>query len=370
MSTTEDIKFMKMALKMSLKGLGYTNPNPLVGAVIVKDGKVIGKGYHAFFGGPHAEIDAIQNATGNIEGATIYVTLEPCNHQGKTPPCTKRLIEEKFDRVVIGMKDPNVLVNGKGIEQLRKAGITVDTGVLENEIEAINEVYAKFITNKKPFCCLKTAMTLDGKISTFSGESKWISNEKSRNHVHKLRHRYAAILVGVNTIIKDNPMLTDRSENENENKSNPIRIIADSNGRTPLDSAVLNTQEAQTIIAVTKKPDSKFLEAIKEKNVEVIVCPENNKKVDIEYLIMELGKRGIDSILLEGGSTLNFSAIQAGIVDKVISFISPKMFGGETANTPIGGAGFENITDAITLNIDSVQRFEDDLMITSYIIKN
>ena len=368
MSTTEDIKFMKMALKMSLQGLGFVNPNPLVGAVIVRDGKVIGKGYHAFFGGPHAEINAIQNATGNIEGATIYVTLEPCNHQGKTPPCTKRLIEEKFYRVVIGMKDPNVLVNGKGIDQLQKAGIKVDTGVLENEIEAINEVYTKFITTKKPFCCLKTAMTLDGKISTFSGESKWISNKKSRKYVHSIRHQYAAILVGVNTIIKDNPLLTARSENEN--KSNPIRIIADSNGRTPLDSAVLNTREAKTIIAVTKNANGKFIETIKEKGVEIIICPENNKKADIEFLIKELGKRGIDSVLLEGGSTLNFSAIQAGIVDKVISFISPKMFGGETANTPIGGAGFENITDAITLNIDNIHRFDDDLMITSYIIKN
>lgn len=359
---------MKMALKVSLKGLGFVNPNPLVGAVIVKDGKVLGKGYHAYFGGPHAEINAIQNTKEKLKGATIYVTLEPCNHQGKTPPCTNRLIEEKFDRVVIGMKDPNTLVNGKGIEQLREAGIEVETGILENEIKAINEVYTKFITTQKPFCCLKTAMTLDGKISTFTGESKWISNEKSRNHVHKLRHRYSAILVGVNTVIKDNPMLTDRSENKI--KSNPIRIIADSNGRTPLDSAVLNTGEAKTIIALTNNANRNFIEAIIEKGAEVIICPENNKKVDIEFLIKELGKRGIDSILLEGGSTLNFSAIQAGVVDKVFSFISPKMFGGETANTPIGGAGFENITDAITLNIDNVHRFDDDLMITSYIIKN
>ncbi len=357
-----------MALKMSLKGLGSVNPNPLVGAVIVKDRKVIGKGYHEYFGGPHAEVNAIKNTKGKIKGATIYVTLEPCNHQGKTPPCTDRLIKEKFGRVVIGMKDPNKLVNGKGIEQLIKAGMKVESGILENEIMATNEAYIKFVSSHKPFCTLKTAMTLDGKISTFTGNSKWISNEKSRNCVHKLRHQYAAILVGVNTIIKDNPFLTDRSEAEKQ--SNPVRVIADSNGRTPLNANVLDTDEANTIIAVTKKANSDFIRAVKKKGADVIICPENNKKVDIEFLIIELGKRGIDSILLEGGSTLNFSAIQAGIVDKVISFISPKMFGGETANTPIGGVGFENVQDAINLNIDDIQRFDDDLMITSYIIKN
>ncbi|MCD4729010.1 MAG: bifunctional diaminohydroxyphosphoribosylaminopyrimidine deaminase/5-amino-6-(5-phosphoribosylamino)uracil reductase RibD [Bacteroidales bacterium] len=368
MSITEDIKYMEMALQMSLEGSGFVNPNPLVGAVIVKDGKVIGKGCHEQFGGPHAEIGAIQNTNGIIEGATIYVTLEPCNHQGKTPPCTDALIREKFDRVVVGMKDPNVLVNGKGIKQLRKAGIKVDTGVLENEIVATNEAYIKFITSQNPFCSLKTAMTLDGKISTYSGESKWISNEKSRNCVHKLRHRYAAIMVGVNTIIKDNPILTDRSEFKK--KSNPLRIIADSKGRTPLNSFILNTSEAKTIIAVTKNANGNFINSVEKRGAEVIICPENNKKIDLKFLIEELGKRGIDSILLEGGSTLNFSAIQAGIVDKVYSFISPKMLGGETAKTPIGGVGFKNVHDAITLNIDNIQRFDDDLMITSYIIKN
>jgi len=368
MSTAEDLKFMKMALKVSLEGSGFVNPNPLVGAVIVRDGKILGTGYHAYFGGPHAEINTIQNSKKNIKGATIYVTLEPCNHHGKTPPCTERLIREKFDRVVIGMIDPNVLVSGKGIKHLQEAGIKVETGVLENEIKAANEIYTKFITSHNPFCTLKTAMTLDGKISTYTGESKWISNEKSRNYVHQLRHRHAAIMVGVNTIIKDNPMLTDRSEFKK--KSNPVRVIADSNGRTPLDSQILNTADAKTIIAITKNANSNFITAVQKKGAEVIICPEKNKKIDLEYLIKKLGSRGIDSILREGGSTLNFSAIQAGIVDKVISFISPKMFGGQTANTPIGGAGFENTKDAINLNIDNIQRFDDDLMITSYIIKN
>lgn len=368
MATTEDIQFMRMALKMSLKGLGFVNPNPLVGAVIVKEGKIISKGYHAYFGGPHAEINAIQNSKVDIEGATIYVTLEPCNHYGKTPPCTDFLIKEKINRVVVGMTDPNKLVNGKGVDQLRKAGIVVDTGILENEIKLVNEAYIKLTTTQKPFCALKTAMTLDGKIATYSGESKWVSNEKSRNYVHLLRHQYAAIMVGVNTIIKDNPMLTDRSEYKK--KSNPIRIIADSNGRIPLDAKVLNTKDAKTIVAVTNNANVDFLNSIEKSGAEVIVCPEDNKKVDLNFLTDELGKRGIDSILLEGGSTLNFSAIQAGIVDKVYSFISPKMFGGETAYTPIGGAGFKSVQDAITLNIDDIKRFDDDLMITAYIIKN
>ncbi len=202
MATSDDIRFMKQAIKLSKKGYGFVNPNPLVGAVIVKNGKVIGKGYHGYFGGPHAEVNAINNATENIKGATIYVTMEPCNHHGKTPPCTDILIKEQIIRVVIGMKDPNKLVNGKGIKKLEDSGIKVDFGILEDEIETLNEAYIKYITSKLPFCTLKTAMTLDGKISTYTGDSKWISNENSRKCVHELRHRYAAIMVGVNTVIK------------------------------------------------------------------------------------------------------------------------------------------------------------------------
>ncbi|MEZ5083710.1 MAG: bifunctional diaminohydroxyphosphoribosylaminopyrimidine deaminase/5-amino-6-(5-phosphoribosylamino)uracil reductase RibD [Bacteroidales bacterium] len=365
MVISEDIKFMNRAVKLSKKGFGFVNPNPLVGAVIVKNGKIIGEGYHEKFGGPHAEIVAISSASESVKGATMYVTVEPCNHQGKTPPCTDRIIMEKFDRVVIGMKDPNKNVRGNGVQRLKQTGINVEYGVLEDEVQKVNEVFIKYITSGIPFCALKTAMTLDGKISTYTGDSKWISNEKSRQWVHELRHMYSAIMVGVNTVITDNPQLTDRSSHSF--KSNPIRIIVDSNGRTPLNSKVLNTNSAKTIVAVTKNATKEFIAKVNDKGAEVIVCPLNQNKVNISFLIKELGNRGIDSILLEGGSTLNFSALKEKIVDKVYSFISPKLLGGEKANTPVGGIGFKKVNNAITLNISSIIRFDEDLMIEAYI---
>ena len=365
MAVSEDIKFMKRALTLSKRGAGHVNPNPLVGAVLVKNNKIIGEGFHEKFGGPHAEIVAINSARTDITGATMYVTVEPCNHQGKTPPCTDRIIMEKIGRVVIGMKDPNKNVRGKGFQRLKQSGIRIEYGVLEKEVLRVNEVFVKYITTGIPFCALKTAMTLDGKISTYTGDSKWISNEKSRQWVHELRHMYSAIMVGVNTIIADDPQLTDRSDHLL--KSNPVRVIVDSNGRTPLHSNVLNTDSAKTIIAVTKNSSKEFIDMVMKKGAEVIVCPEKNKKVDLSFLIQQLGKRGIDSILLEGGSTLNFSALQEKIVDKVYSFISPKLIGGNKAYTPVGGAGFKKINDAITLSIETIHRFDEDLMIEAYI---
>ncbi len=358
---------MDRAVKLSLKGFGNVNPNPLVGAVIVKDGIVVGEGYHEFFGGPHAEINAINNSKTSLKGATLYVTLEPCNHFGKTPPCTDRIIDSGFSKVVIGMNDPNPKVDGGGTKKLQNAGIEVASGVLRSEIERINEVYLKYVTTGLPFISLKSAMTLDGKISTYNGQSKWISNELSRKQVHELRHRYAAIMVGVNTVIKDDPELTDRSDYTN--KSNPLRIVVDSNGRTPVNSKVMDTEIAKTLIAVTKNADKAFIDKVLEKGAEVIICPEKNKKVDLNFLVKALGDREIDSILLEGGSTLNFSAIEEGLVDKVYSFISPRMLGGEGSKTPVGGAGFETIENSITLKIENIHRFGEDVMIESYIMK-
>lgn len=302
-----------------------------------------------------------------MQDSTLYVILEPCAHYGKTPPCAERLILEKFSRVVIGMKDPNPLVNGKGIKKLREAGIKVETGILKDEIQRLNEVYFKYITTGLPFCIMKTAMTLDGKISTYNGDSKWISNEKSRSFVHELRRRYSSIMVGVNTIIKDNPELTERSGHKK--KKQPLRIVVDSNGRIPLNSNVLDVTVAPVLIASTTNASKEFFEKITDKGCEIVVCPEKDNKVDLTFLIEYLGKKGIDSILLEGGSTLNFSAIREGIVDKVYSFISPKMLGGEKANTPLGGAGFSHVKEAITLNINEITRMDEDLLIESYIIK-
>ena len=364
MGKPDDIKFMKRAIDLAKKGYGLVNPNPLVGAVIVKNAKIIGEGYHEYFGGPHAEINALKNIK-SAKGTTLYVTLEPCNHFGKTPPCTDRIINEGFSRVVIGIRDPNPVVKGKGIETLRKEGILAEPGLLKKEITKLNEVYIKYITTGLPFCVMKTAMTLDGKISTVSGDSKWISNEKSRQFVHELRHRYSAIMVGVNTIIKDNPELTDRSEHPT--RKNPIRIVVDSKGRTPANAKVFNVDKAKTIFAVTPGASHKFINLVHQKGAETIVCPEKNNKVDLTFLIKKLGEKGIDSILIEGGSALNFSAIEEGIVDKVYSFISPKIVGGASAKSPVGGNGFDTLNQAVNLSIESITRYDEDIMVEAYI---
>lgn len=364
MSESDDIHFMKVAMKLAEQGCGFVNPNPMVGAVIVKNRKIIGKGFHEHFGGPHAEINALKGISG-VAGATLYVTLEPCNHYGKTPPCTERIISEKFKRVVVGIKDPNPLMNGKGIRKLRNAGIKVETGVMKLLIQRQNEIYLKYITKNLPFCALKTAMTLDGKIATYNGDSRWISNEQSREFVHDLRHRYAAIMVGINTVITDNPELRDRSAHSE--KKNPLRIIVDSTGRTPADSKIMDTRFAPTLFAVTERTPNDFVNRVRQKGCDVIVCPEKGKQVNLEVLMKKIAERGIDSVLIEGGGTLNFSAIQAGIVDKVYSFISPRFLGGSGAPTPLGGSGIGAVDQAVNLEIDNIRRFGGDLLIESYI---
>ncbi len=365
MAKKDDIKYMRRAIELSLSGNGFVHPNPLVGAVIVKNGKVIGEGYHQKFGEAHAEVNAINNATESIEGATMYVTLEPCNHYGKTPPCTEQIIREKISRVVIGISDPNAKVSGGGIEKLLSAGIETGTGILQKEVQRVNEVFIKYVQTGMPFCAMKTAMTMDGKISTYSGDSKWISNELSRKYVHVLRHNYSGIMVGVNTVITDNPSLDDRSDYKT--KSHPAKIVVDSNGRIPLNSKLFKSKAAKTIIAVTERASTEFINAVSNKGAEIVFCPIKEDKVDIRFLMKHLGKSGIDSILLEGGSTLNFSAINEGLVDKVYSFISPKLIGGDKAQTPVGGAGFKKINDAIVLKISDVKRFDEDILVEAYI---
>lgn len=358
---------MQHAIDLSLKGAGRVNPNPMVGAVLVKDGQIIGEGYHAFFGGPHAEVNAISSAGEGVEGACLYVTLEPCNHHGKTPPCTELIIREKIARVVVGMKDPNPHVSGQGIRTLQSAGISVSEGILEPQCLKVNEVFSKFIHHKTPFVAIKTAMTLDGKIATHTGDSRWITNERSRQQVHELRHRYAAIMVGVGTVLADDPELTDRSGHAT--KSHPLRIVMDSHGRTPLNSKILDTSQAATLVAVTAKAPGAFIRDLQAKGVECLVSPEKNGKVDLRYVVSILGERGIDSILIEGGSRLNFSALAEGVADKVYSFIAPKMVGGDHAPAPVGGEGVEKISEAVSLKIESVLAFDDDLLIEAYIKK-
>ncbi|MHC1681999.1 MAG: bifunctional diaminohydroxyphosphoribosylaminopyrimidine deaminase/5-amino-6-(5-phosphoribosylamino)uracil reductase RibD [Clostridiaceae bacterium] len=360
-----DKHYMQRAIDLAVKGEGSVNPNPLVGAIIVKDNKILGEGYHEKYGEGHAEVNAFKNATEDVEGATMYVTLEPCSHYGKTPPCARKIVEKKIKRVVIGATDPNPLVAGNGIKILKENGIEVTTGVLEKECTDLNYIFNKFIVIKKPFVIMKTAMTLDGKIATTTGDSMWITGEESRKYVHKIRNKVAAIMVGIGTVLKDNPELTCRIENG----VNPIRIIVDSNGRIPLEAKVINLKDSSgTIIATTNAIDLEKEKALKAKGVRIIKTQGKNNRVDLNELMIKLGELKIDSILLEGGSQLNFSALEAGIVDKVQAFIAPKIIGGENAKTPVGGEGIKLINDAIYLDDIDIKRFGKDILIEGNIV--
>jgi diaminohydroxyphosphoribosylaminopyrimidine deaminase/5-amino-6-(5-phosphoribosylamino)uracil reductase len=359
--------YMRKAIELSKLGIGHVNPNPLVGAIIVKNNNIIGKGYHKKYGGPHAEINAFNSVTEDVTGAQMYVTLEPCSHYGKTPPCVDKIIDNKISKVYIGMKDPNPLVAGNGIQKLIDNGIEVEVGILEDEIKKLNEIFIKYITTEKPFCIMKTGMSLDGKIGTYSKDSKWITNEHSREYVHYIRNRVAGIMVGIGTIIEDNPSLTTRLEGINT--TDPIRIIVDTNGRTPINANIFNNNSnAKTIIATTNKANKDKLNQLKDK-AEIIITPEKDNKVDLSYLIKKLGEQKIDSILIEGGGTLNWSALNENIVDKVITFIAPKIIGGKEAITPIEGKGVNKVKDSIRVTNINIDRFYDDIMVEGYIDK-
>ncbi|MGL5313740.1 MAG: bifunctional diaminohydroxyphosphoribosylaminopyrimidine deaminase/5-amino-6-(5-phosphoribosylamino)uracil reductase RibD [Peptostreptococcaceae bacterium] len=359
-----DKKYMKIALELAEKGKGKVSTNPMVGAVIVKNSKIIGQGYHMIYGKEHAEINALKNATEEVCGGTMYVTLEPCSHFGKTPPCVDEIIKNKISKVVVGCLDPNPLVSGKGIKKLKDNGIEVVVGILEDECKNMNEVFIKNITENKPFVTIKSAMSLDGKIATTSGESKWISGEESRKEVHKLRSEVSGIMVGVETVIKDNPELTCRLENG----KNPIRIIVDSKLRIPLDSKVVeDVNIAKTIVATTDKADKSKLNILKSKGVDVIITDLKDERVDLNSLMTILSKNKVDSILLEGGASLNFSALKEGIVDKVQIYIAPKIIGGREAKTPVGGSGINLLEDAFKLKNLATKNIGEDIFIEGYV---
>ncbi|MBI9059073.1 MAG: bifunctional diaminohydroxyphosphoribosylaminopyrimidine deaminase/5-amino-6-(5-phosphoribosylamino)uracil reductase RibD [Labilibaculum sp.] len=359
---------MQRAFELAKKGVGKVNPNPLVGAVIVRDDKIIGEGYHEFYGGPHAEVNAFRSAKENVEGATMYVTLEPCSHYGKTPPCAEAIVKNKIGKVVIGMLDPNPLVAGKGVKLLEENGIDVDYGYLCEELSEMNRVFLKFIQNKQPYVVMKTAMTLDGKIASHTGDSRWVSNPNSRKRVHELRNELSAIMIGVDTVIADDPILTTRLEGKDGR--NPIRIVVDSKARIPLESKILNScDQAKTMLAVTEKADSNKLKEIEELGNVILKVKSSNGRVDLKDLMIKLGEEGIDGVLLEGGAILNFSSLQAGVVDEVMSFIAPKIIGGANAKTPVGGLGIEKMKDAIELENIEIKQLGNDLMLTGKIIK-
>ncbi len=361
-----DERYMWMALDLARQGLGKTNPNPMVGAVLVKDGEVIGTGFHEKAGLAHAEIIALQDAGERARGATLFVNLEPCSHQGRTPPCVDALIEREIRKVVMAMKDPNPLVSGKGIKKLEEAGIKVKTGVLEEKALRLNEVFVKYITTNTPFIVVKAAMTLDGKIATQQGESQWISGEKSRQLVHKLRSISDGIMVGINTVLQDNPRLTVRL-NEEERTEQPLRIIVDSLGRLPMDakvSKVLNGKKTLLATTVAMPKDKK--EALMAQGVEVLTLPDKDGRVDLVQLMVELGNREISALLVEGGGALNYSLLESNLIDKVYLFVAPLLFGGENAPTPFEGQGVKKLTDSWVVKNVELKQLDNDLLVIGY----
>lgn len=361
----DDNFYMDLAIKLALKGEGKVNPNPLVGAVIVKNDEIIGLGYHEHYGKEHAERNAVKSCNKDMEESTIYVTLEPCFHFGKQPPCVDLIIEKKFKRVVIGMTDPNPLVAGKSIEKLMENNIEVTVGVREEECKKLNEIFIKYITTKIPFVLLKAGMSLDGKIATYTGESKWITCEESRKDAHKLRNKLYAIMVGINTVLLDDPELTCRIEDGR----NPIKIIVDSSLRIPIASKVVKINPHLTIIATTEKVDENKKRILEDMGINIITTSLKNNKVNLNELLQKIGEKNIDSILIEGGSELNFSALEEGIVDKVRFYIAPKILGGNNSKSSIGGQGFSKLSDCVNLNEISYKNINDDLIIDGYVMK-
>ena len=365
-------KYMRRAIELAKKGSGHVNPNPLVGAVIVRDGEIIGEGYHECYGQLHAERNAIANAKkrGNsLEGSTIYVTLEPCCHYGKTPPCTEAIIEEKIARVVVGSDYPNPLVSGKGFQMLREKGIEVIPHFLKEECDAMNHVFFHYIRTGTPYVAMKYAMTMDGKIACYTGDSKWVTGEESRAHVQTLRNHYKGIMAGIGTVLADDPMLNCRIEGGRD----PIRIIADSHLRIPMDSQLVRTAGQQPlIVACLPDADEEKAAQLQEKGVEVLRIPgvttaditeEQKEVISLPVLMKELGARKIDGILLEGGGQLNESALQAGIVDRIYCYIAPKIFGGAQAKTPVEGQGLTRAADAWQFNRIGMQEFGQDILL-------
>lgn len=356
-----DTDYMRMALELAKRGMGWTSPNPMVGAVLVKDGRIIGQGWHARYGELHAERSALKNCTESPVGAHMYVTLEPCCHHGRQPPCTQAILEAGIARVVVGSDDPNPLVAGKGMELLRRSGVTVETGVLKEECDALNQVFFHYIQTGRPYVVMKYAMTMDGKIATRTGASQWITGQEARNRVHEDRHRYRAILAGVGTVLADDPLLTCRMEGGR----NPLRVICDSHLRTPLDSRIVTTAHQVPTVLATVCPQQERRAPYEAAGCQVWVLPERGGRVDLGALMERLGTEHIDSVLLEGGGTLNWAALEQGIVQKVQAYVAPKLFGGQAAKSPVEGLGVEMPAQAVRLIHTTVTHLGEDMLLES-----
>jgi len=363
-----DRNWMRRALELAARARGRTSPNPMVGAVIVKDGQVVGEGYHAYAGSEHAEVVALREAEAAATGATLYVSLEPCCHHGRTPPCTHQIVEAGIRRVVAACEDPNPSVSGRGIAALREARVTVEVGLLGEEATRLNEAFFKYIRTGLPFVTLKVAASLDGKIATRTGESRWITGESARRRVHQLRNEVDAVLVGIGTVLRDDPLLTTRLGIADQR--DPIRVIVDNLARLPLRAKVVNrASTAPTILAVSQMAPRSKLEALEREGVQVIVVENSPRRVSLERLMEALGKRGILSVMIEGGAEINASALREGVVDKALVFLAPILIGGKTTPTAVGGDGIEWLGQALRLRDVRIERFDGDILVEGYLVR-
>jgi diaminohydroxyphosphoribosylaminopyrimidine deaminase/5-amino-6-(5-phosphoribosylamino)uracil reductase len=361
----DDERWMQRALHLAEKGRGRTSPNPMVGAVLVKGGKVVGEGYHARAGEPHAEIVALKNAGEKAKGSTLYLNLEPCTHYGKTPPCVPAVIKAGVRKVVVGIEDPNPLVKGRGLAHLKQAGLEVKVGILERPCHRLNEAFFKYIGKHEPFVILKIAATLDGKLATRNGESQWITSEPSRRFVHRLRDQVDGVVVGIGTVLKDDPMLTARIREGR----NPYRIVFDSRLRIPENAKVVDLSPSKTIVATTEMAPQDKIGRLQKKGVRVLISDSKLGKVDLKSSLLKLGELGLMTLLVEGGSRINGSFLDQGLVDKIFLFLSPKFIGDPTAPGIFGGTGVGSLKEAISIKDLKVRKIGEDTLFEGYVEK-
>ena len=362
--TATDEQYMREALALARKGRGRTSPNPVVGSVIVKDGIIVGRGWHQKAGTAHAEVHALQDAGAAAASATLYVTLEPCCHHGKTGPCTEAILAAGISQVVVAMGDPNPLVAGCGIEILRKHDVSVETGVLAEEAANLNAPFIKWITCTMPFDTMKNGISLDGKIATSTGNSRWITGAESRLEVHRMRDTSDAIITGIGTVLADDPELTTRLP---EGGKSPVRVVVDRLARTPLTAKLINDKKAPTIIAVSPNAPQERILKLEALGVEILIVPELDARLDLGVLLRKLGQRCLTNVMVEAGGTLNSSFLFGNFVDKVVMFVAPKIIGGTGAPGPYGGAGSDLLSEAVELEDLIVSRLGEDLMIEGYV---
>lgn len=359
--------YMTLALELAARGKGFTSPNPMVGAVVVKDEKIVGKGWHEKAGGPHAEVNAIDDAGSKASGGTIYVTLEPCNHHGRTPPCTEKILAAGIRHVVMAMQDPNPDVSGGGADYLSRHGVSVTTGVCEAAARRLNEAFIKFITTKQPFVTLKTAATLDGRVATRTGDSRWVTGELSRGYVHELRHENDAILVGINTVKADDPSLTTRLTDRVG--KDPVRMVLDTHLSIPENTKLLQIPcGADTVIITGNSADAQKRAAILKSGVRIIEADlDSHGRIDLKALMIRLGQMEIISLLIEGGARVAASALGANIVDKINYFYAPKILGADDGVPMCSGPGPALMRDSIDVKNIRIRQFDADIMIEGYL---